>query len=212
MIKYRILSRKGSENTGFTYLAVNYISPSMVKLSSSKRLSFNSTVYIDDEIAYYKRRYIGRVVDSKDSSDITVNTHYSIKYTGGYSLDGSKVFLDKNFPKMVIVNGKLVDTIKSIARHHEIVEKWMIDFGYSYAYSHRIATSVERDFINALKISWEDYNTEISKHLHRNYRRRLENSPLDLDLLPYIESRDITALKEIKESINTEILNIADYT
>ena len=40
---------------------------------------------------------------------------------------------------------------------------------------------------------------------------RIEKTPLDLDLLPYIESRYSKALKEIKESMNTAILDIAQY-
>lgn len=211
MTKYRILSRKGSEKEGFTYLAVNYIAPSMVKISSKIKLRFNSTVYIDSDVAYYRRRYLGRVLAYKSSADITVSTDYSIKYAGGYSLDGSRVFLDKNFPKYITVRDKVVDAVESIAKHHEVVEKWMIDLGYTYAYSHRIATAVERDFLNARGVKWNDYDESVSRCLHENYGKRLENSPLDLDLLPYIESRDTKALREIKESMNTEILDIARH-
>ncbi len=210
MMKYKVLSRKKSEKGGFTYLAVNYTSPSMVKILSKIKLRFNSTIYVDDEIAYYRKKYLGKVIDSKISLDIAVSTDYSIKYTGGYSLDGKRVFLDKNFPKFVVVKNKAVDTVESIARHHEIVEKWVVDFGYSYAYSHRIATSIERDFLKSIKVNWNDYDKAVAKYLRENYMRKLENSPADLDLLPYIESRDVTALKEIKESINTEILRISN--
>ena len=211
MIKYKILSRKMANKNSFTYLAVNYISPSMVKLSSSMKLYFGSFIHVDNEVAYYKKRFIGKIIDYKSANDVLVNTDYSIKYTGGYSLDGSKVFLDKNFPKFVIIGNKLVNTIESIAKHHEIVEKWLIDFGYTYSYSHRLATAVERDFIKMLGVKWKDYDHLIAKYLHENYKRKLENSPLDLDLLPYLESNDALALKEIKESMNTDILYLENY-
>ncbi len=211
MMKYRVLSKNGSEKRGFTYLAVNYVLPSMVKVSSCIRLGFNSTIYIDNEVAYYRRRYLGKVLDYKSAADMMVSTDYSIKYTGGYSINGNRVFIDKNFPRLIVVNNKVVDTVESIAKHHEVVEKWMINFGHTYAYSHRIATSVEKEFIRSKRVKWDDYNYIVGRYLHNNYRRKLENTPLDLDLLPYIESKDTRALREIKESMNTEILNIMDY-
>ncbi len=211
MMKYRILSKKRSENNGIIALAVNYISPSMVKILLNKKLKINSIVQIDDDIAYYRKKYIGKVIETRNADEITINTDYSIKYTGGYSVDGRRVFLDKNFPRLVVVNNKIVDTAESIARHHEVTEKWLVDFGHSYAYSHKLATSIEKAFIRFLGINWEDYDKEIAKYLRENYNRKLENTPLDLDLLPYIESRDSKALKEIKESINTAILDIAQY-
>ena len=211
MIKYRILSEKKSENGQIIGLAVNYISPSMVKISLNKKLKVNSIVKIDNDIAYYQKKYIGKVLESRDVSELIINTDYSIKYTGGYSVDGKRIFLDKNFPKLIVVSNKIIDTVESIAKHHEVTEKWLVDFGYSYAYSHRLATSIEKDFIRFLKVKWEAYDKEVGKYLHENYNRKLENTPLDLDLLPYIESKDSKALKEIKDSMNTAILSIVQY-
>ena len=211
MTKYKILSEKKSENGQIIGLAVNYISPSMVKISLNKKLKVNSIVKIDNDIAYYQKKYIGKVLESRDVSELIINTDYSIKYTGGYSVDGKRIFLDKNFPKLIVVSNKIIDTVESIAKHHEVTEKWLVDFGYSYAYSHRLATSIEKDFIRFLKVKWEAYDKEVGKYLHENYNRKLENTPLDLDLLPYIESKDSKALKEIKDSMNTAILSIVQY-
>ena len=199
MTKYKILSEKKSENNKIIGLAVNYISPSMVKILLNKRLKVNSIVQVDNDIAYYKKKYVGKIIESRDVSEMTINTDYSIKYTGGYSVDGKRIFLDKNFPKLIIVNNKIIDTVESIAKHHEVTEKWLVDFGYSYAYSHRLATSIERDFIRFLGVRWKAYDKEVGRFLHENYNRKLENTPLDLDLLPYIESKDSKALKEIKD-------------
>ena len=211
MMKYRILSKKKSENGQVIALAVNYILPSMVKILLNRKLKVNDIVQVDNDIAYYRKKYIGKVLESRDVGEMTISTDYSIKYTGGYSVDGKRIFLDKNFPKLIAVNNKLVDTVASIAKHHEVTEKWLVDLGYSYAYSHKLATSIERDFIKFLGVNWESYDREVAKYLHENYNRKLENTPLDLDLLPYIESRDSKALKEIKESMNTAILDIAQY-
>jgi hypothetical protein len=211
MMKYRILSQKKSENGQIIALAINYISPSMVKISLNKKLKINFIVQVDNDIAYFKKKNIGKVIENRSVEDLIINTDYSIKYTGGYSVDGKRIFLDKNFPRLVAVGNKIIDTVESIAKHHEVTEKWLVDFGYSYAYSHKLATSIEKDFIKLLGVSWQDYDKEVGKHLHENYKRRLENTPLDLDLLPYVESRDSKALKEIKESMNTAILDIAQY-
>ncbi len=211
MMKYRILSEKKSENGHIIALAVNYISPSMVKISLNRRLKINSIVHVDSDIAYFRKGYIGKVMETRSVDDLAISVDYTIKYTGGYSVDGKRIFLDKSFPKFIIVKNKIVDTVESIAKHHEVTEKWLVDFGHSYAYSHRLATSIEKDFIRLLRVNWQDYDKEVAKYLHKNYNRKLENTPLDLDLLPYIESKDSEALKEIKESMNTAILDMVQY-
>ena len=94
MVKYRILSQKKSENGRVIALALNYISPSMVKILLTKKLKVNSIVQIDNDIAYYKKKYIGKVLETRNAEDITINTDYSIKYTGGYSVDGKRIFLE----------------------------------------------------------------------------------------------------------------------
>ncbi len=83
MMKYRILSRKKSENGHIIGLAVNYISPSMVKILLNKQLKVNSIVQVDNDIIYYRKKYIGKVLESRDVSEMIINTDYSIKYTGG---------------------------------------------------------------------------------------------------------------------------------
>ena len=212
MMKYRILSKKKSENGIVILLAVNYIVPSMVKIVSKRNLKSNTTIYIDNDTAYFRKGHLGAVMESKSAEDIVINTDYNIKYTGGYSVDGKRIFLDRNFPKLVVVKNKIVDTVESIARHHEVIEKWLVDFGHTYAYSHRLATSVERDFIKLTGVRWSDYNHIIGRYLRENYARRLENTPIDLDLLPYLESKDYKAIKEIKESMNTAILQISQHS
>ncbi len=211
MMKYKVLSKKRSENGEFLLLAVNYIYPSMVKILSKQKLKIDSFVYVDNESVYYKKKYIGKVVESKSSDDIVISTDYTIKYTGGYSVDGNRIFLDKYFPRFVLVNKKYVSMIDTIAKHHELTEKWLVDFGYSYPYAHRLANSVERDFVKLLKVDWESYDAAISKYVRETYKRKLENTPVDLDLLPYFQPIDHKALREIKESMNTEIINLIKY-
>ena len=149
---------------------------------------------------FFNQKKIGQTKEIKKANDIKIDTRYDIKYTGGYSVDGKKVYLDEHFPKNIVVDGKIVDTVESIDRHHEVTEKWLIDDAYEYAYAHEIATKIEREYVESLGVNWDSYCKEVNKNLHEVYMSKAEKTPSDLDLAPYFYSRDEKALKEIRET------------
>jgi len=190
-----------ASNAGaFAVVALNFVMPSYIRANSKIDINFGSKVSVDGDVLSYNGEAVGTVRARKSVNDIKVDTSYDIKYTGGYSKDGSVIYLDAHFPKKLLIGDKEVDTVESIAKHHELPEKWMCDEGYSYQYAHVIATGIERKYVESLGVDWEAYSKEVEKYLHDTYARKLEKSPADLDISPYTASNDTVALDEIKAS------------
>jgi len=197
----------GTENgqsNGKTYIikAINFKLPSIITFSSSIDMQFDSKVLLkEDNKVYADEKPIGEVISMQLGTDPIVNTDYDIKYTGGYSKDGKIIYIDRDLPKIINIDGKEIDTIQSIARHHEVVEKWLIDDAYDYQYAHMIATKIERIYVESLGVKWEDYDNEVGKYLRQIFDKKLKKSPRSLDLSPYLAANDQDSLKEIRESL-----------
>ncbi len=203
-MQYEVIFHKKIESSyteKYAVAGINYVKPTYVKVISKKALKRGDKIEIDSsDHVFYNNSEIGTVIDFKDGDSIKVDTVHDIKYTGGYSVDGHTVFLDEHFPKIIEVDGKKIDTTVTIDRHHEIPEKWLADSAFEYPYAHEIATKIEKEYVESLGVKWEDYCKEVDKHLRDVYRRKLGKSPDDLDLAPYLYSRDKEALKEIRDS------------
>ena len=104
----------------YRIIAINFLNPTYVKISSTKNVEKGNFLEIEGSIAYLNKTEIGKVMDRRDGKSIRVNTTYDIKYTGGYSLDGKTVYLDEHFPPLLNVTGKTVDARESIGGVQEI--------------------------------------------------------------------------------------------
>jgi hypothetical protein len=191
----------GSASRRYVLIALNFKSPTYVKIDADKEINFDSKLKVEGKEVAYEGSVIGNVIVSMSAEGITVDTTYDIKYTGGYSKDGRIIYLDRDFPKKLGINGKEVDAVETIAKHHELIEKWMIGEGYTYQYAHVIATKIEREYVESLGVNWEDYSMEVGKHLHEVSSKKMRRSPADLDLSPYTASNDTAALEEIASTM-----------
>lgn len=202
--EYEVIERKDENGSSppqvYMVVAINFKIPTYVKFLSQTDIKVGETVMVDGVKVYYKDAEIGAWSIFKRGDGLVIDTSYSIKYTGGYSIDGQILYVDSNFPEEIVVGGKKINTIETIGRHHECTEKWLIDDGYTYSYAHQIATKIERYYVESLGVSWNDYSNEVAKNLRDTYARKLSRSPVNLDLSPYVFSKDMDALKEIKES------------
>ncbi|MCL4404573.1 MAG: hypothetical protein M1544_02645 [Candidatus Marsarchaeota archaeon] len=180
--------------------AVNYKEPTYIRIESEKRFPVGTILKSDCKVVTEGAEQIGTVSEVKSGKDIKINTEYDIKYTGGYSKDGLTIYVARTLPKSVNINGKEVNLIESIGRHHELVEKWLVDDLYQYQYAHEVATKIERQYIESLGVEWHDYDEIVGKLLHANFERKLEKSPKDLDMSPYLASNDTNTITEIRNS------------
>ncbi len=204
MEEYEVIEhlKSGSKapDNNFLIVAINYKVPTYIKFESEMDFKVGDKINAENNDVFFNQKKIGQIKEIKKADDIKIDTRYDIKYTGGYSVDGKKVYLDEHFPKNIDVDGKTVDTVESIDRHHEVTEKWLIDDAYEYAYAHEIATKIEREYVESLGVNWDDYCKEVNKNLHEVYMSKAEKTPSDLDLAPYFYSKDEKALKEIRET------------
>ncbi|MCL5404601.1 MAG: hypothetical protein M1125_02050 [Candidatus Marsarchaeota archaeon] len=203
MEDYEIIEHAKSPEKDIAYIikAINYAIPTYIRIESGKEINVGSIVQVEGKQVFFSKEAIGSVSELKSGAGIPINTDYDIKYTGGYSKDGKTIYLARTFPKTLQIDGKEVSMLESIGRHHELVEKWLVDDMYEYAYAHEIATKIERQYVESLGVSWESYNAAVGKYLHDNYEKKLERSPADLDVSPYVYSNDTEAMKEIRESV-----------
>ncbi len=204
MEEYEVIEhlKSGSKiaENNFLIVAINYKEPIYIKFESEVDFKVGDKINVENNEVFLNQKKIGQIKEIKKASDIKIDTRYDIKYTGGYSVDGKKVYLDEHFPKNITVDGKTIDTVESIDRHHEVTEKWLIDDAYEYAYAHEIATKIEREYVESFGVNWDDYCKEVNKNLHDVYMSKAEKTPSDLDLAPYFYSKDEKALKEIRET------------
>ena len=192
--------RKDEKEGEYIIVALSYGVPTYIKATSKQVVPKNEKVQLEGNKLTYNGTIIGTLILKKSGADIKISTIYDIKYTGGYSNDGKTIYIDKNFPKTINVAGKEISTLESIGRHHELTEKWLTDDAYEYPYAHEVADGIEKQYVESLGIDWKAYSDEVAKHLHETYARKLQKSPKDLDLSPYIYSHDDKAIEEIRES------------
>ncbi len=159
--------------------------PDYIRVSTKARASIGSQLQKRGRAVYAGTVRVGAITRTKSGKDVKASTDYEIGYIGGYSNDGRTVFLDRRFPKILVVGGKKVSTVESIARRHEVVEKWMIDDGFSYPYSHKIATQTERRYVEQLGIGWYAYDKITKKHIRIISKLGAKKIPKNLDMSPY---------------------------
>jgi len=203
MARFEVIEhqRDRNEKLGeYRIIGINFLDPEYVKIIASADVEKGQFLDVNGDAVRMNGNLIGKVIEMKDGGSVRVSTSYDIKYTGGYSLDGSTVYLDEHFPKIMHIKGKDVDARESIGLHHELPEKWLSDDGYEYPYAHEVATGIEKKYVESLGVTWKDYCDEVDKNLRNVYSRKLGKSPPSLDLAPYLYCRDQEALKEIRNS------------
>ncbi len=197
MQEYVVVWCRGHGNNYKTCI-ISYVVPRYALLKTFMKIRVGSAVKESKGAVYFGREKLGRVLVFKSGSKVEVGLNHDIKYTGGYSKDGNTVFLDRRFPKSHVFGKVRISFVASIAKHHEIVEKWMIDDGFSYEHSHRIATGVERAYVESMGVDWKSYDRLCKKEVKRILCMPLHKSPRSLDLAPYHDNKE--ALSEIRKT------------
>ncbi|MEM3841154.1 MAG: hypothetical protein QXN59_00445 [Candidatus Micrarchaeaceae archaeon] len=204
MEEFRVIEHKSDpdeQNKMFVIKAINFVSPTYLTILSTKDIIVGEKLLVDGNEVSYGKEVIGKVVRRQDGTSAKINTDYDIKYNGGYSRDGKTLYIARDLPKELNIDGKVVNILESVGRHHELPEKWLSDDAYEYPYAHETATGIEKEYVESLGIKWERYDEELGKQLHIVYEKKLAKSPKDLDLAPYLYGHDQAALKEIRESM-----------
>ncbi len=108
-----------------------------------------------------------------------------IPYAAGTSRDGSVVYIHKNIPRFLEIDGTRVNVWKLIARH-ELDEYRAMKGGASYAEAHNKATHAEDDEAEKEGVTHADYEQAIKPYVDAAKGEATPAGiPLDLNEQPY---------------------------
>jgi hypothetical protein len=143
-------------------------------------------------------RLVARVAKAPS---IPIVRKYDIPYLGGYSEDGSKVYIDRHLNCRY--KGK---DISKFIRIHEVAEKAALDiFNLTYQQAHKIANHIERQAVEKAGLDWIEYCNHLDPFIKQVSKEHIQLVPGDLDLTPYKDEKDKKLLASLKSKLNEEI-------
>lgn len=120
-----------------------------------------------------------------------VDRSYDLPYLGGYSRDGSVVYIDRHFPEVLKFrdDGReyVVDPGERFIRMHEAWEWSIMDaLNWEYGPAHRIAEAAEDRAVMMAGLPRVGYERALRPYIKADEHERLEKLPPDLDMRPYL--------------------------
>lgn len=130
---------------------------------------------------------------------------YDIPYLAGYSRNGRTIYIDRHLPKSFTTRGRRVGIDRFLILH-EAVEKALLDkLGLHYQHAHQIALRAEEAAVHAAGISWREYDQFMQRYIKDVGHEHLRRIPVDLDIKPYRDEKDIQMLKSIQKARKREL-------
>lgn len=138
-------------------------------------------------------------------ANVTVNRDYDIPYTGGYSEDGTTIYIDKRVPNGYTDTQNIDVTAISYLVIHEVVEKALMDaLGFNYNHAHAIAMGAEMHACTMDRVNYDEYYEFLGEYVKKNIEvNEIKEVPKDLDLTPYIEDGLTEVVNKIRELQST---------
>ena len=116
--------------------------------------------------------------------------------TAGTGADPEKVYISKDIPQTLDIDGKPVDIHRTLGLH-DIIERDLEDKGIPDDTAHAYATAGEHNAIKRMGLDPEHYEKALEPHEAAASKNDLAKAPADLDKVPYqkrpgvIQERDI---------------------
>lgn len=128
---------------------------------------------------------------------IKINKKYHVPYIAGYNLAGTIIYIDSRVPD--VLPGTKIKLEKYLLIH-ELTEQHLEDtLKFDYQSAHHAAEAAEM-----ASFEWDGHGKHKSeylkfyKDLEKLCRLKFDRIPADLDLEPYIDSKDNELLKRMK--------------
>lgn len=130
---------------------------------------------------------------------VKINHRYDVPYIAGYSEDGKTIYIDRDFPLVLISRGKRKNITKFLVLH-EMLEKAISDFfsPLHYQYAHEIATIAEKEAVKKEGLNVKIYDKFVKKHGKVVMQKKVRRPPPDLDLKPYRDEKDTKNLYQLR--------------
>lgn len=117
----------------------------------------------------------------------SVNREYDIPFLAGTSIDGATVYIDKDFPDTIEVEGQTYNPTMALTAH-ETAEDDGIHEGLTYFEAHdQLGLPAERAVVEAAGIDFDSYNKALQPYIDKCKAKIAPNIPEDLELQPYRE-------------------------
>ena len=132
-------------------------------------------------------------VPSLERRPARLDVGYDIPYLGGYSVDGTVIYLDRRLPRFI----EGVEVWRYIWVH-ERTEKALIDaMGWSYEKAHAAATRAEHCAVLSAGYEPRWYESLLAPWIRAADHESVTEVPADLDLTPYRDENDRRILREL---------------
>ena len=143
---------------------------------------------------------------SRSVAEILKRVHldrdYDIPYLAGYSVDRSKIYIDRHLEKHFIDHTGCHHDVDRFLILHEATEKAMIDtWGLHYQHAHQIALRAEEAAVRAAGIQWHDYDKFMQQWIKRADSDKVTKVPINLDLTPYLDEKDNELIKVMQRAM-----------
>lgn len=133
---------------------------------------------------------------------IRLDRDHDIPYLAGYSVDRSKIYIDRHLEKNFKDHTGRHHEVDRFLILHEATEKAMIDsWGLHYQHAHQIALRAEEAAVRASGILWHDYDHFMQQWIKRADSGKVSKVPADLDLTPYLDENDHDLIKAMQRAM-----------
>jgi len=133
---------------------------------------------------------------------VHLDREHDIPYLAGYSVDRSKIYIDRHLEKSFIDHQDRRHEVDRFLILHEATEKAMIDdWGLHYQHAHQIALRAEEAAVRAAGIEWRDYDRFMQQWIKRADSNKLSKVPANLDLTPYLDENDGELIKVMQRAM-----------
>lgn len=124
-------------------------------------------------------------------AEYEINTDFNIPYVGGISINKPRVYIDRGVQQdYESFSGNIYNVHEPLA-YHEISETLHIQsFNLNYFQAHQIALRLERAFVEALGLSWVEYDGLMQRYIKKDALEKIESVPFDLLMAPYVQEKD----------------------
>ena len=134
--------------------------------------------------------------------NVNLDRSYDIPYLAGYSVDHSKIFIDRHLPKTFKDHSGQSHEVDDFLIVHEAVEKAMIyTWNLSYQHAHQIALRTEEAAVRAAGLEWREYDVFMQQWIKRADSENITRVPANLDLKPYFDEHDNELIKIMQRAM-----------
>jgi hypothetical protein len=149
---------------------------------------------------------VSNAILNKSLAELVKNVHldrdHDIPYLAGYSVDRSRIYIDRHLEKRYIDGQGHSHEIDKFLIMHEATEKAIIDAWHlHYQHAHQIALRAEEAAVRAAGLEWREYDRFMQKWIKSADSEKITAVPIDLDLTPYLDENDHELIKVMQKAM-----------